>query len=337
MITLALLSAASLIFWTDPGAVASVDFGRPAQGAQPPEIPLTFVREEMGGNSAKVLLRDAQGVLWQAKGGPEARAEAFVTRLVSALGYYAETVVFVRDGRLDGVSSGLRRASGFLRADGAFTWAGLERRDPSVKFLKNVTWNWNDFDSREVKGLRIVTMLVSNWDNKDGRNGRLGPNTGVLQTPVNRVAFVTDWGQSLGAWGRFRFQRSNWNCGDFAAQTPRFVRGVRNGVVSFGYQGQHTNDFTAGITIEDVKWLMQWLGQITDAQLRVGLLASGATADEEVCFAKALRQRIEALRGVTMNSDVHLDLPEVRRGSVSVGQRVPSMPGSRRDAIARTR
>ncbi|MBZ5584199.1 MAG: hypothetical protein LAQ30_18695 [Acidobacteriia bacterium] len=43
---------------------------------------------------------------------------------------------------------------------------------------------------------------------------------------------------------------------------------------------------------------MQYLGRITDDQLRAGLKASGASDAEMDCFTKALRARIEKLRQV---------------------------------------
>jgi hypothetical protein len=44
--------------------------------------------------------------------------------------------------------------------------------------------------------------------------------------------------------------------------------------------------------------LMQYLGRITDAQIRTGLLVSGASREEQDCFAGAIRKRIERLRQV---------------------------------------
>jgi hypothetical protein len=37
---------------------------------------------------------------------------------------------------------------------------------------------------------------------------------------------------------------------------------------------------------------MQYLGRITDAQLRAGLLSSGATPEQAGCYVAALRMRI---------------------------------------------
>jgi hypothetical protein len=319
--------AAALLFWSDPGAVGSIDFSRPAGGVPGPVSPFVFIREEKSGTSAKVLIKDAAGVEWQVKGGPEGRAEAFVTRLVAAAGFHAEAVVFIREGRISNLQGKLGRAAGFIQPDGAFTWSAFERRDPKVRFLPNEGWKWTEQHNQEVRALKVMVMLVSNWDNKDARDVRDGSNTGVLETERGRVGFVTDWGQSMGGWGRWRFGRSNWNCRDYSVQTPGFVRGVSDGHVRFGYAGQHTSDFVDDIKVEDVGWLLRTLGHVTDAQIRMALLAAGASPAEELCFARALRDRIEALRRVTMNTHVHVDLSEVRRRGSALVQRVPTVFG----------
>lgn len=293
-----LLVAAAIVFWSDPGSVSTIDFAQPARGVPAPVAPLLFIEELKTGTSAKVLVRDAAQTEWQVKGGPEARAEAFATRLVAAVGYYSDSVWFSAKGRIDSVPWPLGRASGFIQRDGTFTWASFERRSGDLKFLKDRQWKWGDSDSREEHGLRILVMLLSNWDNKDANNYVKGANTGFIETPRGTYAFVTDWGQSLGSWGRW-FGRSNWDCEGYKRQTSQFVKGTRNGAVQFGYGGQHTSGFVDGIRIDDVRWLMNYLGQITDSQIRTGLLASGADRREEECFAGALRQRIETLRRIT--------------------------------------
>jgi hypothetical protein len=45
---------------------------------------------------------------------------------------------------------------------------------------------------------------------------------------------------------------------------------------------------------------MQYLGRITDSQIRAGFKIAGASAQEEACFAGALRDRIEQLRRFTI-------------------------------------
>lgn len=292
------------MLWKDPGRVETIDFTHAIGGpGLAPVPPFQFVKEGEGGTSPKVIVRDAKGVEWRLKGGLEVRAETFVTRFVAALGYYAETTYFMSKGKVEGVPGRLGRASGFVQPDGTFTFASFERLEDGVKFLDGEKWTWDDSPFRgspEKKGLKILVMLFSNWDNKDARDEYKGSNTSVISCGAGKVYFVNDWGQTLGRWGHGGFfgRHSMWDCRSFAAQTPQFVLGVEKRYVRFGYAGQHTEDFKAGITVDDVRWLMQYLGRISDAQIRTGLLNSGATREEEDCFARALRDRIEQLRRV---------------------------------------
>jgi len=291
------LLAVTAILWQDPGQVEAFDM---ASSRFTPKAPYTFVREDMGGTGPKVRVRDAAGVEWRVKGGYDVKPETFITRFVTALGYFAETTHFLAEGRIENVPA-LKRASGFVKPDGAFTWAAFERIEPDAKFSGSWSWIDNPFiGSKELNGLKVLVMLFSNWDNKDARDAKKGSNTSILEYADGRsIYFVNDWGQSFGAWGRM-FGRANWQCEPYRAQTSQFVVGVSEGKVRFGYGGAHTDDFKNDIVIEDLRWLMQYLGKITDAQLRIGFKVAGASAEEETCFSRSLRDRIEQLRRITL-------------------------------------
>lgn len=282
----------------------AVRFEDAARGVPAPLPPFQFVSEVQSGTSAKVLVRDAAGLLWQAKGGPEGRADAFVTRLVSAIGYYADAVWFLRQGRIQGIRVPLGRAGGFVRPDGSFTYAAFELRDATARYLGEDLWTWvrNPFSgSTELRALKLLAMLVSNWDTKDARDVRAGSNTGVLETETGgekrRMYLVNDWGQSLGSWPYLLwFGRSNWNCAAYRAQTPEFVRVSAAGRLDFGYRGQHSDDFVHDIGKADVRWLLRLLDRISASQIRKGLIASGASETEANCLGPALLERIEVLR-----------------------------------------
>jgi hypothetical protein len=286
------------LLWRDPGRVETIDFTSAARGAtDPPRPPFRFAGKPSMGTSAKVEVVDALGRKWRVKSGPEARVETFVTRLVSALGYFAEVTWFVESGVVEAFPPGLR--SRVVDQNGRFTWVGFELIEPDGKFLKE-PWAWTRSPfagTRELQGLKILVMLVSNWDNKDARDSRRGSNVGVLETGGVRHYLVNDWGQSMGAWKTWYGNGTCWDCEAYRAQTEEFVRRA-GGAIHFGYRGQHTRDFAADLSVEDVRWLMQYLGKVTDAQIRTGLLVSGATRDEQECFAAALRKRIEQLRNV---------------------------------------
>ena len=65
--------------------------------------------------------------------------------------------------------------------------------------------------------------------------------------------------------------------------------------VNFGYQGQRTAEIARGITVEDVAWFYGYARRLTEAALRGGLLACGATDEEATRFARALIERIRQL------------------------------------------
>jgi hypothetical protein len=144
--------------------------------------------------------------------------------------------------------------------------------------------------------LKILIMLFSNWDNKDARAGKGGPNTGEFEVQGKRIAAFTDWGSGMGKWGSTPGSNSNWNCADFSAQTPEFVTKIDQNRVFFGWKGIINAGFTTGIPASHVAWLVTYLGKIPDAQLREDLKAAGGTDAEVDCFAKALGARIEQLR-----------------------------------------
>jgi hypothetical protein len=47
-----------------------------------------------------------------------------------------------------------------------------------------------------------------------------------------------------------------------------------------------------------VRWLYQYAGRITDAQLGDGLRASGATPEEIDTFTRAIRARLDTLKRI---------------------------------------
>jgi hypothetical protein len=269
-----------------------------------PKPPFRFVREDDEGRSPKVQVRDARGALWEVKFGNEVKAEVFATRLVSALGYYSDVTHYVARGRIIGARR-LKRAAKHIDASGRFQSARFEHRDPSLRFLKDGAWRWkkNPFAGRrEFNGLKIIVMLLSNWDNKDASDS--SSNTGILERRGAKdhqwIYYVTDWGGSMGKWGR-KFFHSKWDCEDFAGQSRNFIRKIDDDdEVKFGFStGNHGGDFKDDISVGDVKWMVQRLSRITDSQLRTALRQSGATDHEAQHFTGALRLRIKQMEGAS--------------------------------------
>ena len=250
-------------------------------------------------------VRDARGRVWRVKWGAEVHTEAFATRLAWAAGYFVETTYFLPTGQIEGATN-LQRAKQCLDAEGRFQDARFELDEQGVvKHFDEHGWAWNDnpfVGTRELNGLKIVMMLLSNWDNKDVRDVARGSNTAIFEYTIDRARearyLIIDWGAALGSWGSNVLSRGRWNAEAFASQNDEFVLGTNGDSVSWGYKGQRTADAVEGITKEDVRWLYQYIGPLTDAQLSAALRASGGNETEIADFTKALRGRLDRLREV---------------------------------------
>jgi hypothetical protein len=293
------------VLWQNPGPVEQLDLaGGPGGVALAPAPPFTFVEEDTSGSNPKIQVRDARGVEWGVKWGNEVNAEVFTSRLAWAVGYFVEPSYYVATGKIEGVTT-LVRAREYVAADGTFKDARFELKAKRLKkFAGEDSWRWdrNLFGgSRELNGLRVMMMLVSNWDSKDERDADRGSNTKIYVFETRDGSefryVVSDWGGSMGKWGGV-MKREKWDCEGFAKQTPGFVLGVSDGLVRFGYEGQHTDAIRDGITVSDVRWLLGYLTKLSDKQIREALRASGASAKEEECFARSIRDRIAQLQAI---------------------------------------
>jgi hypothetical protein len=251
--------------WHDPGDVASLDlaFGSGGRAHAPREgATYSFVKEDLGGSSAKFYVRDDAGVEWLVKVGDEARGETAATRLVWAMGYFTDEDYFVRELHVSGLGK-LRRHSKSIHKDGTITNARLKRSLEERKKVANWDWASNPFrGSRELNGLRVMMALLNNWDLKTvnnkvyaakrdhakresdrsaGRDGqeKLGgghdeandsdarPDSGLPDAGSVRYV-VSDLGASFGRTGAF-FSRSKGKWKDFtkdkfiSATTPETV------------------------------------------------------------------------------------------------------------------
>jgi hypothetical protein len=290
--------------WKDRGPIDRLDLRHGPGGADGvPAPPFAFVDEPATGSQPCVSVRDAHGRKWRVKWGHEVRCEAFAVRLVWACGYFAEITHLLPSGSIEGATN-LSRARQCVDAAGQFVDARFEREEENVRTLfEEHSWAWHDnpfVGTRELDGLKILVMLLSNWDSKDRRDVARGSNTAIFEhrvSPWRREAryLITDWGGSMGRWGSNIVTRGRWDVEGFAAQTPEFVTGVRDGYVTFGYTGQRTTDVAEGIRVDHARWFARRVGRITDAQLVDALLASGAAEDEAGRFARAIRQRIDLL------------------------------------------
>jgi hypothetical protein len=287
---------------SDPAAALVFGPGGP-EGVPVP--PFRFEQEHFSGSQPCVAVHDARGRLWRIKWGHEVQPESFAVRFAAACGYFAEVTHYIRSGSIEGVTE-LSRAGSHVPG-GTFTDARFELEDRTVRMLFNEHgWAWNDnpfIGSPQLTGLKIVVMLLSNWDTKDRRDVGRGSNTAIFEYERPDGGFqarylITDWGGAMGCWGSNVLSRGRWDSAGFERQTAEFVTGVEDGIVHFGYRGQRTEDVAFDISVDHVRWFAPFADRLTEDNLRKGLLASGATDSEASQFARALRARIDQLIAV---------------------------------------
>ena len=288
------------VLWHDPGPIGQLDLTYGIGGASiAPAPPYAFEKEDMSGTSPKVRVKDGNGREWVIKFGKEARPDTFATRLAWAVGYWVEPNYFVPGGVMTGAHN-LGRAHAYVDDHGRFRGGRFQLRSDDPKYIEDVNWNWdqNPFvGTPQLNGLKIMMMLVSNWDDKDYRDAASrGGNTAIYQHDGRYIFFIDDWGASFGNWGKL-LTRSKWNSKDYLDESPNFIKSLDLGI-DWGYTGQHTGLMRGGVRPSDVRWLMQYLGRITDEQLRAGLVASGASPQDVHNCVDGLRMRIGQLRTV---------------------------------------
>jgi hypothetical protein len=310
-VILCLLSAAALpgwaadkpaFLWQKPAEMTVADWvWGPGGEAHAPQPPFEFLEEDLKGTNPKIKVRDAKGDRWVVKFGGEDHSDVFASRLLFAMGYASQPTCFIRSGEISG-THGLKRAKPYLGKQGEFSYARFKiHQSKKTARVDGMDWSWNQnpfVGTHELNGLKILMMLMSNWDAKDARDGK-GSNTAVYATAgpggESLLYAFDDWGATLGKWGGF-FSRDKWNADGYRGQTRDFARSGDGETIRWGYRGKHAEDITAGVGIDDVRWLLTYLSAVSDQELRAGSRASGATPAETDAYADAIRSRISQLQ-----------------------------------------
>jgi hypothetical protein len=303
---------AAPILWRDPGEIASKDlrFG-PGAAELAPAAPFKFVEEDKDGESPKFIATDANNVNWSVKLGTEAQSETVATRLVWAVGYFAEEAYYFDRVQVENLQP-LSRGKEFVVNSNTVVNARFEPRREGI--IKGDKWDWNKnpfADTKELNGLKVIMILLNNFDARSDNNRIL-----IVQNPQTQQRearyVVTDLGATLGKSGGLGGTRSKNNFEDFLS--TKFVRGVKEGVVEFDYdtrptglgmfsvlyppyyKGEVKKEKTMrGIPVEHAKWIGSLLAQLTDDQLRSAFRAAGYDTRIMEEYVAAIRERIGQL------------------------------------------
>lgn len=166
------LAAADLhepVLWRQPENIGSLDLlqGQGGESHQP-AAPFTFEKEAKGGSNPKFDVRDSKGRRWRVKLGEEARPEVVASRLLWAVGYFANDDYLLPDAEIQGIK--LKRGKNLVH-DGHITDARFARKPGGQHKIGVWQWKGNSFmGTREFNGLRTLMAVINNWDLKDENN-----------------------------------------------------------------------------------------------------------------------------------------------------------------------
>jgi hypothetical protein len=267
------------VFWREPSDIATRNLLLGAGGEEMrPEISkLVFIEQKTGGYSTKYRVRDAKGNEWIAKLGKEAQPDTAANRLLWALGYETEIAYLVPKAKIEG--------------KGEFENVRLEARPKDVDRVGNWLWEDNPFkNTPEFRGLKILMVMINNWDMKDDNNEILATRNRTTGEAELRY-IISDLGGTFGKTGGF-FSRSRNKPEDFVKSD--FIKSVNGEVIDFNYGGKNQKLF-ANLTVADARWLSERLKRLSDEQIKDAFRAANYSAEEVNTLAAALRARINAL------------------------------------------
>jgi hypothetical protein len=268
------------ILWKAPADIGSRDlFLGPGSARMRPDLRrIKFIKEEKGGYSKKFRILDASGHEWVAKVGKEAQSETAAVRLVWAVGYETEINYLVPRLTIPG--------------KGTFDNVRLEARPNTEKRLVEWKWKENPFVGRnELQGLKVLMLLLSNWDIKDSNNQILS----VKGTSKLRYV-ISDLGATFGKTGSmpflWRFTRSRNNPEDY--EDASFVEGVEDNFVNFHYGGRQREIFD-DITVAQARWMGSLLSRLSREQIRDAFRAANYNREDQDILTEAVLDRIDQL------------------------------------------
>jgi hypothetical protein len=271
------------VMWKDPTDLESRNLilGAGGEEMKPDISRITFIEQKKGGYSTKYRVRDAKGNEWVAKIGKEAQTDTAANRLLWALGYETEIAYLIPHLKIEG--------------KGEYDNVRLEARPADVKRTGNWMWENNPFlDKPEFRGLKILMVMINNWDMKDDNNEILatrGDTTGEGELRY----IISDLGGSFGKTGGV-ISRSRNKPSDYVK--AEFIKKVNGDVIDFHYSGKNQKLFE-GITLADARWLTGLLKRLSDEQIKDAFRAANYSPEEVDELAGAFKDRINQLANPT--------------------------------------
>jgi len=267
------------VMWKDPTDLESRNLvlGAGGEEMKPDVSTLTFIEQKTGGFSTKYRVKDAKGNEWVAKIGKEAQTDTAANRLLWALGYETEIAYLIPHAKIEG--------------KGEFDNVRLEARPANVKRAGNWMWENNPFMSApEFKGLKILMVMLNNWDMKDDNNEILAPR-GDTSGDAELRYIISDLGATFGKTGGF-ISRSRNKPSDYVKAV--FIKKLNGDKIEFNYSGKNQKLFE-GLTVSDARWLSNLLKRLSDDQIKDAFRSANYSTEEIDLLAGEFKERIAAL------------------------------------------
>ena len=301
----------NLILWTDPGDIKSKNlFYGPGGEQDQPKLPVTFIKEDLGGHSPKFDVRDAAGKKWKAKIDVEAHTETIASRLLWSVGYFANENYFFETLKVEGLPPQLTRGQEFVGPEGEVRGVRLQTHPDHLEKRKNWNWRHNPLvHTREFNGLRVMMAVINNWDLKDDNNGIFAES----KDAEKKYYGVSDVGASFGSSGESYTNKGS--KGNLSAyRHSGFISKVARHHVDFNFPTHlpflyifnlphflsefRNRSIGKHIPRADAKWAGSLLAQLTPEQIRDAFRAGGYTPEQTEGFATILEKRIAQLNAL---------------------------------------
>jgi hypothetical protein len=292
--------------WVDPADIQSRNlfYGPGGQDHQPSGTKFTFVDEDLDGTNPKINVKADDGVKWKIKLGAEVKPETAASRLVWAVGYFANEDYFLPDVHVADLPTHLHRGQKQVGPNGEIRNVRLKRHLKDEK--KAGTWKWREDPfsrTREWNGLRVMMALMNNWDLKDANNA-------IYDTGKEQIYMVSDLGASFGTTGfNPNHEVSKGNLKNY--ERSHFIAKTASDYVDFNVPSRpafivvfNPREFFPRMNMRwigkrvprsDARWMGQMLAKLSPAQIRDAFRAAGYTPEETEGFAKVVERRIGEL------------------------------------------
>jgi len=304
------------VLWREPTDIATRTlFDGPGGRAHAPHgTTFRFVKEDRGGSNPKFMVRDDAGTMWTLKLGWEAQPETAASRIVWAVGYFADHDYYLPHLCVEGLPAKLHRGRRRFDGHGCTGGGRLKRHEKDEDGATTTMWRWREnpfIGTREFNGLRALMAVINNWDVKDINNQRrttTDPHGDRVQ-----AFWVSDLGASFGM--THLTLRHSEKRGNLAAyrESP-FIRKTTACCVDFAVPA-HAAPIVLfnpaqyhmrvglrwigrNIPRDDARWMGELLGRLSADQMSDAFRAAGYSDEDSDAFTAILEQRIDLLRSL---------------------------------------